>query len=279
MFYNYKQDDAGNRKEKIMKKSAFNLALLMLALIILVVLFFIIKTGQNDKKPVDVSSAKSSKSVRLATNLQDKSLIEILNQYAKPDDVIEIRAREIDKLSLITTGTPLLIYGKNDNQIESFNLAKKYGVKIIGHNLEDSKISREELVEKEKEAYELAKKNGLTYVFAPLAIHAEKYGADLAKNADAVVIQLRNYQLQENFAEKVKQMAANIKDSNPSTEVWVQLDVNPRVPGNPNKRQSLQSEEMLQQVKLIENEVDLISIYYSPNDSSVARETFIKLRQ
>jgi hypothetical protein len=202
-----------------------------------------------------------------------------LNKYAKANDVIEVRAGELDKLSSIKTGTPLLIYGKNDNQVESFSLAKKYGIMIIGYNLEDSKITREELIEKEKAAYTLAKENGLFYVFCPLAIHAEKYGADLAKNADAVVIQLRNYQLMEDFADKVKEMAANTRSINPNVEVWVQLDVNPRAPGNSNKHQSLNSEKMLQQIKLIENDVDLIAIYYPPKDALVVSEVFTLLRK
>lgn len=173
----------------------------------------------------------------------------------------------------------MLIYGKNNDQTESFNLAKKYGIQIIGYNLEDSAITREDLVKKEIEAYTLAKQNGLFYAFAPLAIHAEKYGADLAKNADAVAIQLRNYQLQTDFQKKVREMVANIKNSNPKVEVWVQLDVNPRIPGNQNQRKSLSSEEMLQEIKLIENDVDLIDIYYPPNDASVVNEIFTELRR
>jgi len=262
-----------------MKKNIFILVLVTIIIILLSFIFLEIKTEQNNINHNNNYSRVTSDSIRLSTNIQDNTLIDILNKYAKSDDIIEIRAREIEKLDLIKKGAPMLIYGKNDNQTESFNLAKKYGVEIIGYNLEDSKITKDELIEKEKENYTLAKNEGFFYAFAPLAIHAEKYGADLAKNADAVVIQLRNYQLMDNFADKVKDMTDNIKNSNPDVEVWVQLDVNPRIPGNNKERQSLNIQELLNQIELIQNYVDLISLYYPPNDSTVIIEVFRQLRQ
>src|SRR4030066_703214 len=149
---------------------------------------------------------------------------------------------------------------------------------MIGYNLEDAQMTSDELVEKEKAAYTIAKENGLFFIFAPLAIHAEKYGADLAKNADAIAIQLRNYQLMENFTDKVKDIATNIRSSNPDIEVWVQLDVNARVQGKQDIRQSLSSQEIIDQINQIKNYVALISINYLRNDASVAQEVFAELR-
>lgn len=150
---------------------------------------------------------------------------------------------------------------------------------MIGYNLEDAHMTLDELVEKEKAAYALAKENDLFFVFAPLAIHVEKYGADLAKNADAIAIQLRNYQLGENFSDKVKDISSNIRSSNPDIEIWVQLDVNVRVAGKQNIRQGLSGQEIIDQINQIKDYVDLISIYYPRNDASVVREVFVELRK
>ncbi|OGM08735.1 hypothetical protein A2W13_00875 [Candidatus Woesebacteria bacterium RBG_16_36_11] len=263
-----------------MKK--FNLTKILLLLAItsasIIILFEVTHPFLNTSK-VGLVSTGNSYSVRLATNISNDGMVAVLNKYAKLDDVIEVRAGEIDKLNSVQNGSPLLIYGKNDDQTKAFSLAKEYGIKMIGYNLEDAQMTSDELVEKEKAAYTIAKENGLFFIFAPLAIHAEKYGADLAKNADAIAIQLRNYQLMENFTDKVKDIATNIRSSNPDIEIWVQLDVNARVQGNQNTRQSLSRQEIIEEINQIQDYVDLISIYYPRNDASVAQEVFAELRK
>src|SRR4030065_2386746 len=190
-----------------------NLIKIFLFIILILILFLFIRQT-NKKSTLDPNLSNPTapdkpSSIRIATNLQNENIVDTLNKYANADDIIEVRAREVNKLNSIKIGKPLLIYGKNDDQQESFKTAILNNIKIIGYNLEDARISKDELVNKEKEAYEVAKENGLFYVFAPLAIHAEKYGAELGQNADAVVIQLRNYQLMDNFSEKVKEMSEN----------------------------------------------------------------------
>lgn len=256
-----------------MKKFEFFI-LFFIASIIFLSASLLLKTRKNSDAPNSKSNI-----YKLSTNIQNDDIIEVLNRYIAKNDIFEIRARHLDKLNLIKSGTPAFIYGKNDNQTDSFELAKKYGIKIIIYNLEDLKISYEELIEKEKLANELSKTHNLFYVFAPLAIHAEKYGADLAKNADAIAIQLRNYQLMDNFAQRVSEMSEEIRHSNPKVEVWVQLDVNPYISVGSSKRRSLSSGEILNEIKSIENYVDLISIYYPPDNISVVSEIFAELRK
>lgn len=255
----------------------------------IIVLFVVVIYPSLNTDTVDLVSTENSQdesdddnnndNVRLATNVSNNDMVTVLNKYAKPNDVIEVRAGEIEKLNSIQNGIPLLIYGKNDDQSKVYSLIKPYEIKMIGYNLENAQMTLEELVEKEKAAFMLAKENDLFFIFAPLAIHAEKYGAELAKNADAIAIQLRNYQLMENFADKVKEMSLNIRSSNPDIEVWVQLDVNARIGRDPNMRQSLSSQEILDQINQIKEYVDLISIFYPPNDSSVVQEVFTELRK
>lgn len=262
-----------------MEKINLNKAWLLLAIALVIILLLGVTYLFFNAGKVGLVPTGNSDNVRLATSVSNDDMVAVLDKYAKPDDVIEVRSGDIGKLDPIQNGSPLLIYGKNDNQSEMYSLAKEKGLKMIGYNLEGVQMTLDELVQKEKAAYMLAKENDLFFVFAPLAVHAEKYGADLAKNADAIAVQLRNYQLEENFADKVKDISSNIRSSNPDIEVWVQLDVNPRVQRKQNMRQSLSSQEIIDQINQIRDYVDLISIYYPRDDASVAQKVFIELRK
>jgi len=77
----------------------------------------------------------------------------------------------------------------------------------------------------------------------------------------------------------ISEMSEEIRHSNPKVEVWVQLDVNPYISVGSSKRRSLSSDEILNEIKSIENYVDLISIYYPPDNISVVSEIFAELRK
>lgn len=257
----------------------FKLFPFIIIAIILIAVFFV----NNKKEPLveqieDIPTENLS-NIPLATNLQNIDIIDTINTYSTSSDVVEIRQGSLEKLDEIKKAQPLLIYNEKENTEEIIVLAKSYGVGMIGFNLEDAKMSCEQLAQKEKEAYTLAKENGLFFVFAPIALHVEKCGFELAKNADAIAIQLRNYQLRDNFEELVTEIIDNIKQSNPNIKIWIQLDVNPRDPNNPEVRKGISSEEVLREIEVLEEYVDLVSIFYPTNDISVVKEVYTDLRK
>jgi hypothetical protein len=262
-----------------MKKSVI-FRFLVIALLVLSVGCTKINNRQNDiVTPPLPPGTKYPTEVRLATNIQNADIIPILNKYARPTDIIEVRKIHLPNLASMQAGTILYMYGKNDDQTEAFQLAKEHNIKIIAFNLEDAAMTKEELVAKETQAYELAKAENLTYGFAPLAIHCLRYGSDLAQHADIIAIQLRNWQLMSNFSDEVRAITSKMRAANPNIEIWGQLDVNPRIPGTSDQRQSIDSDEIIREINLIKDDIDVMDIYYPPKDATVAGEVFIKLRQ
>ena len=83
----------------------------------------------------------------------------------------------------------------------------------------------------------------------------------------------------ENFPEKVEELVSGIKKSNPEVKVWVQLDINPRVPESKKDHQSLSSEEIVKQISEINEFVDLVALYYPPGQSQVVQQVITKLRK
>lgn len=223
------------------------------------------------------ASAVTTGSARLAIPAQDKDIIEIFNRYANSDDVIQVRPKGIGNLSLVQTGIPILIFDKHDDLTKIIELAKENGIEVIGYNLEDVKLSKEQLLKQEKEVYKLAKENGLKYIFAPLARHVVDWGADLAKNADGIAIQLRNFQLQKDFEERVEKLIAEMRASNPEIEIRAQLDTVPNVPEDPRQRRQLSVKELLKQVRVVENKVDVLS-FFSRDEVLIIEEVFKELR-
>ena len=144
------------------------------------------------KESVTPTSTTTSGSFRLATSLGNSQIVGVISKYFQPDDIIDVRSTDLGSLTTTLPGKPMLIYGKNDSESEALQQASQYHLTMIGYNLEQASLSQEELVEKESAAYAKAKAAGLFFIFAPLAIHVEKYGAVLSPHADAFVLQARN---------------------------------------------------------------------------------------
>ena len=81
------------------------------------------------------------------------------------------------------------------------------------------------------------------------------------------------------FATKVKGIVAALKQSNPSVEVWIQLDVNPRIPDTQGQKKSITADEMIREINLISDQVEVIDIFYPRNDLSVVEAVITRLRQ
>jgi len=202
--------------------------------------------------------------------LFDKSFIKRFNSFLTENDRVEVRSKNIEFLNEINNGVPVLLFGKKDDPEEIIKLAKKLGIKKVGYNLEKLSLSKQQLLDKQKEVYLLAQKNNLEYSFGPMAIHILKYNKepDLAVNSDGVMIQLRNFQLQQDFPKQVKQIVENLKKANPDMEIQVQIDISPNDPST-RKAVLLSKDVLIKQIEMLKNEVeiDLVSFWVTPNDS------------
>jgi hypothetical protein len=249
-----------------------------LTLLALLIIIALLSVGCVKK-----STEKASKPpIKLSTNPLNPAIIEIFNKYADSEDIIGVRPEKIDILNSFKTGKPMLVFGKRDDPEEMIDLAKQKGIKTIGYNYENSRITKEELLEQQIKVYQLTKENGLKYVFGPLAIHVVRYGAELAENTDAIMIQLRNFQLQDDFEKEVESLITEMKRVNPEIEIWVQIDVTPNLPKDSEKAQPTQvkqtTEELLRQIEAIEDQVDVVSIWYDRDELEVTEEIFKEMR-
>ncbi len=122
------------------------IALLLTVLVGCVVLMISFVEEQSVKRQPTVAV----KDTRLGIPAQNKDVIEFFNRYADSDDIIQFRRKNIDLLDSVKTGNPILIFGRGDNPTEIIELAKQKGIKTIGYNLEDVKLTKEELIEQEK---------------------------------------------------------------------------------------------------------------------------------
>ncbi len=230
------------------------------------------------KQPPPKPPADSS-TFRLSTPLMYPDIIPIFNQYADPQDSVEVKPKNIDQLSLVQTENKVLIFNQHQDPEQMIKLALQHQIPYIGYNLEDVKLSKDQLINQQKQIFELAKQNNLKYIFVPLARHMIEYGPDLAPHADALLLQLRNLQLTPDFQETVNQALLAIKKANPNLEIWAQIDTAPHQPKtspkDPTTKVPQTSQALIEQINQIKDNLDVLTFWYGPDKLNIIKDIFI----
>lgn len=215
----------------------------------------------------------------IAIDAWDSDTIEFFNRYARDSDYAGAGFSRIDLLDAVEIGEKLLVFGelRVEDPREMVSLAQERGIGIMVYCLEMA-LPKEELVDREKAVYELAKGNGLLFAFSPTVVDLEKYYADFAQYTDVVILQSQRYQLQEDYEEVVEGLIGRIKSVNPDVKVWVRISVRPPDPKT-RQRVDLSADQVIDHIRLIEDKADAASILYLPRDPSVMKEVFRRLRE
>lgn len=208
----------------------------------------------------------------------DKDYVDFYNQILEPNDFIAVRTGNIDWLDSFTAGKKHLVLTAHDYaQAESIiNQAKIAGVENIAFNLE-GKFTKNEMIQKEKEIYELVKLAGLTFTFAPTAFNLEKYYTDFVLYTDVIGFQIQSYQLRDDYQEAVFSLIDKMKQVNPDIKVFVQVSASP-IDIETKQHVNLSSEELLEDIQEVYHKADYIFIFYSPKQWMVVKEVLESLR-
>lgn len=248
----------------------------LLALLVLIILIIAILKIVSPQKPQGIAEY-----IPLDISLYNSDIVEWFNNYARDTDLISARPDCIDLLDDVKVGKKILVFTHQSDPQEMISLAKEKGIKIIGYNLEGP-FSKEELISKEKEVYELAKENGLLFVFGPTVVNLEKYYEDFVQYADVIVLQSQRYQTEDNYEEVVEELIEKIKSANPNVKVRVVVSVSPPSLKNGQvERVYFSADQVIDNIHLIQDKADSIFIFSFPtlDPSNVMEEVFKKLRE
>ena len=200
--------------------------------------------------------------------------VDFFNKYAKDQDVIGVWPVTIDLLDYVHVGKKAFVFFDTENLSNRVIQAKEAGAEIIVYNLE-ADISKEELISKEKEVYQLAKENEMIFIFIPRLIVLEQHYKDFVQHTDVIGIQTQNYMTLENYEEIVEDRIDKIREANPYVEVLIQVSVNP-----PNNRY-ITAGKVIDHINVIKDKADEIDIWYDqsrPDRVSVMEKVFKNFR-
>ena len=196
-----------------------------------------------------------------------------LEEHLRSDDYVVVHIRNLKSIDRVPGKRRLLILTPEDvkNMQQTLALAESNQIDMISYNLE-GQLTVEELVAGESSVYEQVSAAGFPFMFGPTLNHLVRYYADLALNADALIIQSQRMQTQDDYGENVKELIANIKAVNPDIEVWVQISIVP-----PPDRE-VPVETVLQEIASIADSVDGLFLFYTIERWDEVKEIVTALR-
>jgi hypothetical protein len=236
-------------------------------------------TVQTESTPQSIETAlvKTSETldIPIGIGIYDAAEISFFNQYALEHDVIAVRQQIIGLLDDIKTGQKMLVVGPKDETSSDLELiiteAKEKGATILGYNLETA-LEKEDLITREQRMGKIASEQDMTYAFGPTLRKLMNYHSDFASNADIIILQSQRFQTSNDYEQKVEDLIAKTKSSNPEVKVWVQVSVNP--PENRN----ITAKEVIQNINSISDKADLVWIFFAPGRAALMEEVFKELR-
>lgn len=198
------------------------------------------------------------------------SLIDWFNQVAGPNDVAAVTARQVDWLDQITAGQRQVLFA-SAAEAEAMvpNLVGK--IDIVGYDLEHWPATPAEEqadpVAAVQRLQALARQYDLRLMLGPDRRFALEYGAEMAPYADRFSLQLQRMQ---NKPDALRAFALplihDLRQANPALEISAQL----RTEGN--------AQQLLALVDSLKDDIDGLSIIYSPQTVDVAQELVRLLR-
>lgn len=209
--------------------------------------------------------------------LRSNQAIDDLNARLLPNDVVlkvtNGNLKDLQPLVKIRNARKMIGFSKNYRGDPSKILAeaKAKGIQLVGYDLEGS-LSVSEKVNRERQMYQAAKRQGLFFMFSPGHRDLEKNYHSYAPYAHAFLFGSQGYQHLPNYAQIVADKVAQFKQANPNLQVWVQVSVNP--PGDRERT----AEEVLADINAIAGVADGIFIYYEPERWQVVQAILDQIR-
>ena len=209
--------------------------------------------------------------------LRSNQMIDYFNARLLPGDVVlkvtSGNSKDLQPLTKIRVAQKMIGFPKTYSGDPSKILAeaKSKGILMVGYDLEGS-LTVQEKVKRERQLYQAARRQGLTFMFNPGHRDLERNYKSYAPYTNAFLFGSQGYQHLDNYAQIVAQKVAQFKQAKPGIQVWVQVSVNP--PGDPNRS----AQKVLADIQAIAPVADGIFIYYNPERWAVVQAILNEIR-